>query len=146
MSSPRTLLLEQLLTPFQLGLSRIGAKITLIERSPSMRASGQQVDLRAQGVPMMKKMGIEAAVRAATVHETGTQLIDINGRTKAFFPALNNGTGKQSFTSEYEIMRGDLVSILYRLTEDCQNVRHLFNTTIESFTQDEESDLMARST
>ena len=41
-------------------LSRIGANVTLIERSPEMRASGQQVDLRAQGVPMMKKMGIEA--------------------------------------------------------------------------------------
>jgi 2-polyprenyl-6-methoxyphenol hydroxylase-like FAD-dependent oxidoreductase len=40
-------------------LSRISANITLIERSPSIRASGQQVDLRAQGVPMMKKMGIE---------------------------------------------------------------------------------------
>ncbi|KAF4626026.1 hypothetical protein G7Y89_g12138 [Cudoniella acicularis] len=121
-------------------LSRIGANITLIERSPEMRASGQQVDLRAQGVPMMKKMGIEAAVRAATVHEPGTQLIGLNGRTKAFFPASQNGTGKQSFTSEYEIMRGDLVSILYGLTKKHQNVQHLFNTTIDSFTQDEESD------
>jgi 2-polyprenyl-6-methoxyphenol hydroxylase-like FAD-dependent oxidoreductase len=121
-------------------LSRIGANITLIERSPHIRASGQQVDLRAQGVPMMKKMGIEAAVRAATVHETGTQLIDLNGRTKAFFPAAQDGTGNQSFTSEYEIMRGDLVRILYGLTEQRPNVQHLFNTTIDSFTQDEESD------
>jgi 2-polyprenyl-6-methoxyphenol hydroxylase-like FAD-dependent oxidoreductase len=121
-------------------LSRIDANITLIERSPSMRASGQQVDLRAQGVPMMKKMGIEAAVRAVAVHETGMQLIDRNGRTKAFFPAAQNGTGKQGFTSEYEIMRGDLVQILYGLTEKRQNVQHLFNTTIDTFTQDEETD------
>jgi 2-polyprenyl-6-methoxyphenol hydroxylase-like FAD-dependent oxidoreductase len=123
-------------------LSRIGANIniTLIERSPHMRASGQQVDLRAQGVPMMKKMGIEAAVRAAAVHEPGTQLIDLNGRTKAFFPAAQSGTGKQSITSEYEIMRGDLVGILNSLTEKRQNVQRLFNTTIDSFTQDEESE------
>jgi 2-polyprenyl-6-methoxyphenol hydroxylase-like FAD-dependent oxidoreductase len=121
-------------------LSRIGANITLIERSPHMRASGQQVDLRAQGVPMMKKMGIEAAVRAVIVQEPGTQLIDLNGRTKAFFPAAKNGSGKQSITSEYEIMRSDLVQILYGLTEKRQNVQHLFNTTIDSFTQDEESD------
>jgi 2-polyprenyl-6-methoxyphenol hydroxylase-like FAD-dependent oxidoreductase len=121
-------------------LSRIDANITLIERSSQMRASGQQIDLRAQGVPMMKKMGIEAAVRAATVHETGTQLIDVNGRTKAFFPAAQSGSGKQSFTSEYEIMRGDLVGILYKLTENHPNVQHLFNTTVESFTQDDESD------
>ncbi|KAI0125415.1 hypothetical protein BJ170DRAFT_703455 [Xylariales sp. AK1849] len=120
-------------------LSRIGSNITLIERSPQIRASGQQLDLRAQGVPTMEKMGIEPAVRAATVHEAGTQLIDRNGRTKAFFAAAQGGTGKQSFTSEYEIMRGDLVRILYGLTEKCQNVRHVFNTTIESFTQDKES-------
>ncbi|EXJ94820.1 hypothetical protein A1O1_03218 [Capronia coronata CBS 617.96] len=121
-------------------LSRIGANVTLTERSPQMRASGQQVDLRGQGVAMMKKMGIEAAVRAVSIHEPGTQLIDVNGRTKAFFPAAMGSTGKQSITSEYEIMRGDLVRILYGLTENRPNVRHLFNTTIERFTQDDEND------
>lgn len=121
-------------------LSQIGANVTLIERSPDMRASGQQVDLRAQGVPMMKKMGIEPAVKAASVQEPGMQLIDEKGRTKAFFPAVKSGTGKQSFTSEYEIMRGDFVQILYGLTEDLPNVRHLFSTTVESFTQDDGED------
>ncbi|CAJ2510131.1 Uu.00g060310.m01.CDS01 [Anthostomella pinea] len=121
-------------------LSRIGANITLIERFPRMRATGQQVDLRGQGVPMMHRMGIEAAVRAKTVKEKGTQLIDTAGRCRAFFAAAEGGTGKQSFTSEYEIMRGDLVGILNALTEGRANVRHLFDTTIDSFTQDEESD------
>ncbi|TVY59633.1 Uncharacterized protein LSUE1_G010013 [Lachnellula suecica] len=93
-------------------LSHIQANITLIERSPSMRASGQQVDLRGQGVAMMKKMGIEEAVRAASVQESGTQLVDIHGRTKAFFPAVKSGKNRQ-------------------------NVKHLFNTTVESLTQDE---------
>ncbi|KAH0844615.1 oxidoreductase [Fonsecaea pedrosoi] len=121
-------------------LARIGANITLIERSPRMRASGQQVDIRAQGVAMMRKMGIEAAVREACVHEPGAQFIDVKGRTQAFLPATQNGAGKQSFTSEFEIMRGDLVRILYRLTEGRPNVQHLYNTTVDSFTQDEESD------
>ncbi|KAL7943570.1 FAD/NAD(P)-binding domain-containing protein [Trichoderma barbatum] len=104
-----------------------------------MRASGQQVDIRGQGVPLMKKMGIEAAVRAASVHEPGTQLIDRNGKIKAFFSVAESGSGKQGFTSEFEIMRGDLVPILYALTENDPNVRHLFDTTIKSFTQDDES-------
>ncbi|RFU75750.1 hypothetical protein TARUN_6509 [Trichoderma arundinaceum] len=119
-------------------LSRTGAHVTLIERSAKMRASGQQVDLRGQGVPIMKKMGIEEAVRAVVVHEPGMQLIDRNGNTKAFFPVAQSGSGKQSVTSDYEIMRGDLVQILYALTENHQNVRHLFNTTIKGFTQDDE--------
>ncbi|KAF5004301.1 hypothetical protein FDECE_9211 [Fusarium decemcellulare] len=121
-------------------LSRIGANITLIERSPNIRAYGQQLDLRAQGVPTMKKLGIENAVRAACVHESGTQLVDLKGQTQAFFPAGPSESGKQGITSEFEIMRGDLVKILYGLTEKRQNVQHLFNTTVESFTQDDESD------
>ncbi|UKZ51238.1 hypothetical protein TrVGV298_004996 [Trichoderma virens] len=120
-------------------LSRIGAHVTLIERAADIRASGQQVDLRGQGVPLMKKMGMEAAVRAVSVHEPGMQLIDRSGRTKAFFPVAESGSGKQGFTSEFEIMRGDLVKILYSLTENNTNVRHLFDTTIKSFTQDDES-------
>lgn len=120
-------------------LSRLGnfTSITLAERSSSMRASGQQVDLRGQGVPMMQKMGIEAAVRAAVVHEVGMQLVDLHGQTKAFFPAAQTGDGRQSFTSEYEIMRGDLVGILYGLTEGKGNVRHLFGTTVDALTQDD---------
>ncbi|KAL6867052.1 hypothetical protein J3F83DRAFT_104804 [Trichoderma novae-zelandiae] len=119
-------------------LLRTGAHVTLVERAPQIRASGQQVDLRGQGVPLMKKMGIEEAVRAVTVHEPGMQLIDRSGQTKAFFAVAESGSGRQGFTSEYEIMRGDLVKILYSLTENHPNVRHLFNTTIESFAQDDD--------
>ncbi|KAI1123680.1 hypothetical protein F5Y10DRAFT_46774 [Nemania abortiva] len=122
-------------------LSRIArANITLIERSPQMRATGQQLDLRVAGVDMMKKMGIEPAVRAVRVKEPGMQIVDTSGRTRAFFPAAEHGSGKQSITSEFEIMRGDLVKILYGLTEKRSNVRHLYNTTIQTFTQDDESD------
>ncbi|KAI0543248.1 hypothetical protein GGR58DRAFT_451248 [Xylaria digitata] len=122
-------------------LSRIpGAKITLIERSSQMRASGQQLDLRVAGVDMMKKMGIEPAVRAVRCQEPGTQIIDTDGRTKGYFPAAGHGGGRQSMTSEYEIMRGDLVKILYSVTENCPNVRHVYNRTVENFTQDDESD------
>ncbi|KAH7235046.1 uncharacterized protein BKA55DRAFT_597986 [Fusarium redolens] len=122
-------------------LSRTGAEITLIERSPKARTTGQQLDLRHQGVSVMKKMGIEPAVRAKHVHEVGTQLIDTNGRTKAFFPTTESGDGKQSVTTEYEILRGDLVKILLGLTEGKQNVKHRFGTSVASLTQDDESDL-----
>ncbi|KAF2966287.1 hypothetical protein GQX73_g7283 [Xylaria multiplex] len=122
-------------------LSRIpSAKITLIERSSQMRASGQQLDLRVAGVDMMKKMGIEPAVRAVRCREPGTQIIDTDGRTKGYFPAAGHGGGRQSMTSEYEIMRGDLVKILYSLTENSPNVRHVYNRTVENFTQGNEND------
>ncbi|KAM0542430.1 hypothetical protein ACHAPJ_012792 [Fusarium lateritium] len=121
-------------------LSRTGAEITLIERSPQVRATGQQLDLRSHGVPVMKKMGIESTIRAKGVRESGTQLIDTNGRTKALFSPVEDGTGNQSITTEFEIMRGDLVRILLGLTEKSKNVQHRFGTTVTTLTQDEESD------
>ena len=105
-----------------------------------MRASGQQIDVRVAGVDAMRKMGIERAVRAAGVHEPGTQIIDIHGKVKAYFPAAEPGSKSQSMTSEYEIMRGELVKILYKLTEDSTNVEHVYDTTLVDFTQDNESD------
>jgi hypothetical protein len=40
---------------------------------------------------MMRKVGIEAAVRAATVQESSMQTVDREGRVKAFFPANRSG-------------------------------------------------------
>lgn len=121
-------------------LARIGAHITIAERSPDLRATGQQIDLRAQGVPLMQRMGIEAAVRAARVREPGMQFVDVRGRTRAFLPAVESGTGRQRISSEYEIMRGDLVRILNDLTAGHPRVRRLFSTTVDGFTQDDVAD------
>ncbi|CEI62409.1 hypothetical protein FVEN_g4951 [Fusarium venenatum] len=121
-------------------LAKTGADITLIERSPHLRTNGQQLDVRAQGIPVMKKMGIEAAIRAKTVREPGTRLINTKGQTKVLFPVTEHGGMKQGLTTEYEIMRGDLASILMGLTEKSKNVKHRFGTTVTSLTQDDESD------
>ncbi|KAI1329196.1 hypothetical protein F5Y16DRAFT_366990 [Xylariaceae sp. FL0255] len=122
-------------------LSQIpGANITLIERSPAMRTTGQQLDLRVSGIKVMRKMGIDDALRAVRVLEPGMQLIDTSGRKRAFFPVANHGGGRQSISSDYEIMRSDLVRVLYGLTKDKSNVRHLFGQTVSNFTQDDESD------
>lgn len=49
--------------------------------------------------------------------------------------ANTSGTGKQSLTSEYEIMRGDLVRILHNAAED--HARHVFGVSVDRFEQDE---------
>lgn len=114
-------------------LSKINCDITIVERSPDLRASGQQIDLRGEGVTVMRSMGIEAAVRAKVVDERGTQFVNQSGRTRAFFEANKTGTGRQGLTSEFEIMRGDLVRILYDLVRDKCTYR--FGTTVEDFQQ-----------
>ncbi|KAL2073041.1 hypothetical protein VTL71DRAFT_10365 [Oculimacula yallundae] len=118
-------------------LSLLNADVTLVERFPTIRAYGQQIDLRGQGVPMMRKMGIEDAVRAVAVHEPGMQLVNQNGKSMAFFPATSTNSTQQSFSSEFEIMRGDMVGMLYDLNKNKKNVHHIFNTSVKNFTQDD---------
>lgn len=112
-------------------LSRLGHHVTVMERFPSLRASGLQIDLRGYGIDVLKRMGLEHAFRAKSAPEQGMQVVDGSGRRWAYFPANNTGQGSQSFTSEYEIMRGDLCRLLYDATE--QQTEYLFGTFIESY-------------
>ncbi|KAI0534455.1 FAD/NAD(P)-binding domain-containing protein [Xylaria digitata] len=89
-------------------------EITIIERAPRMRESGLQIDLRAQGIPIVRKMGLIDAVRQRAVPETGVAFVDTRGRPFASFGKNDSGHGAQAFTSEYEIMRPDLVDVFYR--------------------------------
>ncbi|RYP10121.1 hypothetical protein DL765_008215 [Monosporascus sp. GIB2] len=88
--------------------------IAVIERSPTLRASGAQIDIRAQGIPLLRNLGLLDAIKARTVSEGGVEFVDKNDKRKALFGVNDSGEGAQSFTSEYEIMRGDLVEVLYQ--------------------------------
>ncbi|KAH6645200.1 hypothetical protein BKA67DRAFT_665035 [Truncatella angustata] len=88
--------------------------ITVVERSPGLRTAGQQIDIRAQGIPIMKKLGLLEKVKQRTVAESGVAVVDAQGTIKALFEVNNSGKGQQALTSEYEIMRGDLVDVLYQ--------------------------------
>ncbi|KAK8093181.1 uncharacterized protein PG998_014582 [Apiospora kogelbergensis] len=96
-------------------LAKFGCDVTIVERSSALRATGQQIDLRGQAIVIMKMMGIEPEIQAAKCHEPGTM------------------------TTDWEIMRGDLVTILYDATKDLEGVKYVFGREIASFTQDEGS-------
>jgi 2-polyprenyl-6-methoxyphenol hydroxylase-like FAD-dependent oxidoreductase len=65
-------------------LSRLDCDITVIERGSEIRTTGQQIDFRAQGVGLIKKMGIELAVRARLVKEPGSRIVNENGHTLGY--------------------------------------------------------------
>ncbi|OQE14976.1 hypothetical protein PENFLA_c034G05055 [Penicillium flavigenum] len=118
-------------------LSKLGHDVTVVERFPSLRVSGQQLDLRGPGIPVMKRMGLEDLFRAQGIKEAGMQFVDDNGKQKAFYPVNKSGEGLQSFTTEYEIMRGDLCRMLWNLGKD--QVNYIFGVHVESFDQDADS-------
>ncbi|GAA2531997.1 FAD-dependent monooxygenase [Winogradskya humida] len=116
-------------------LARGGHQVVVAERFPALRATGAQVDLRGQGIDAIKRMGLLDAVRAELVDEAGVAFVDSRGRARATIMANTSGRGRQSLTSEYEIMRGDLVRVLHDATKD--DVEYVFGVSVDSFEQDE---------
>ncbi|MFF4013985.1 FAD-dependent monooxygenase [Streptomyces sp. NPDC001843] len=116
-------------------LTRGGHRVTVAERFPALRAAGAQVDLRGQGIEAVSRMGLLDAVRGALVDERGVAFLDARGKARATIMANASGKGRQTLTSEYEIMRGDLVRILHDATKD--DTEYVFGRSVDGFEQDE---------
>lgn len=134
-----------------------GHSVTIVERYPEIRHNGLQIDLRAWGIPIMKRLGLLEKVRQVSVKEGGLALVDSKGKIKAVLGINDSGAGAQSFTSEFEVMRGDLVNILYEASmkdadepatgkgdgaqdpreEDGPGIRYRFNVSVTALAQDE---------
>ncbi|KAH6854535.1 hypothetical protein B0I37DRAFT_33202 [Chaetomium sp. MPI-CAGE-AT-0009] len=118
-------------------LAKQGHDITVVERFPSLRATGLQLDLRGAGIEVLRKMGLEDAFRAKAAPEQGFQVVDKSGWRRAYFPANKSGSGRQSFTSEYEMMRGDLCRVLYDAAMAAKKPpQYVYGTSVESFEQE----------
>lgn len=107
-------------------MSRYGWDVTVVERAPGLRDAGQNVDIRGAGRTVLHRAGIEAAVRAATTGEQGTQFVDRSGKVVAEFPVRASRTG--GFTAELEILRGDLARLL--VESDPERVTYMFDNSI----------------
>ncbi|MFC4467035.1 FAD-dependent monooxygenase [Streptomyces xiangluensis] len=116
-------------------LTRGGHHVTVAERFPALRATGAQVDLRGQGIEAIKRMDLLATVRSQLVDEAGVAFINARGKAKATIMANTSGQGRQTLTSEYEIMRGALVRILHEATKD--DTAYVFGKNVNGFDQDE---------
>ncbi|KAK6076202.1 FAD binding domain-containing protein [Seiridium cupressi] len=111
-------------------LSKAGVDVTVIERFPELRTTGLQIDLRGAAIEVLRRMGLEADFRAKAVPEQGTAVVNGSGKRLALFEANRSGKGLQDFTTDFEIMRGDLSQLLYDATKD--RVNYVFGTTVRS--------------
>ncbi|GAB3219664.1 FAD-dependent monooxygenase [Spirosoma arcticum] len=113
-------------------LHQHGFTVTIVEKAPSLRLGGQSIDASGPARQIARWMGIEPEIRAVSSHEAGIQWVDKHNRVAAAFPRDH----PLSITDEMEILRGDLVNILYEHTK--QNVTYRFNTQISQLEQDDE--------
>jgi 2-polyprenyl-6-methoxyphenol hydroxylase-like FAD-dependent oxidoreductase len=112
---------------------RLGWQVVLLERNPSFRTGGQNIDVRGTAREVLSRMGLEKAVREHTTTEVGTRFVDDQGATVAEFPVTADGDG---LTAELEILRGDLAGLIAAQLPD--DVRWMFDTTIGEVTPHDE--------
>jgi 2-polyprenyl-6-methoxyphenol hydroxylase-like FAD-dependent oxidoreductase len=111
-------------------LHHFGFEVTVVERAPSLRTGGQNIDIKGSAQKIAAMMGIEALISDANTGEVGIKFVNEKNQVKA---ALAKEGG---FTAELEILRGDLSKILYEHT--CKNATYIFGDFITALDQDKE--------
>ncbi|MBO9042043.1 FAD-dependent monooxygenase [Curtobacterium flaccumfaciens] len=91
------------------GLDRSGFDVTLLERSPEQRTTGQNIDVRGLGREVLERMGLRDTVMQHLTGEAGTRYVDEHGTPYATFPKTE---GQDGPTAEIEILRGTFAGIL----------------------------------
>lgn len=115
-------------------LARYGFEPTVVEKSPSLRAGGQAIDVLGTATEVVRRMGVLDRVHERGTGKRGTSYVDADGRVRASIDSATfNGVGADGDT---EIQRGDLVAVLYEATRD--DVEYLFGDSIATLTQDDD--------
>jgi 2-polyprenyl-6-methoxyphenol hydroxylase-like FAD-dependent oxidoreductase len=113
-------------------LRRRGAEVTVVERAPELRPGGQAVDARGVAKEVIRRMGLDAAVRAARTETAGAYTVDVDGNVLETYRADDDGG--DGYIAEIEILRGDLSRMLHDDTRD--GVEYVFGDRIAELTQD----------
>ena len=114
-------------------LTKNGYRVTIAELADGIRPGGQTVDLRGAGGDVVERMGLIEQMRDRSLAQRGVAWIRADGSRRAEMPVTAfNGNG---LVSKLEILRGDLVDVLYQATKDRAEYR--FNTRIDALDQDD---------
>ena len=116
-------------------LAHLGNEVTVVERAPTFRDGGQNIDVRGVGREVLRRMGLEQIALERGTGETGTAWVDGEGRIAAQF--LVDRDGGDGPTAEMEILRGDLARLLYEAGRDMAQFR--FGDSIDRIDQDGEA-------
>jgi 2-polyprenyl-6-methoxyphenol hydroxylase-like FAD-dependent oxidoreductase len=113
-------------------LHRRGAEVTVVEQAPGLRPGGQAVDARGVAKEVIRRMGLEAEIRAVCTDTAGAHAVDADGRVLETQSAEeNDGDG---YVSEIEVLRGDFSQVLYDDTS--RDVEYVFGDRIAELSQD----------
>jgi 2-polyprenyl-6-methoxyphenol hydroxylase-like FAD-dependent oxidoreductase len=113
-------------------LTENGYRVIVVEIADGIRPGGQTVDLRGAGGGVVERMGLMPQMHAHAVEQRGVAWVRSDGSRRAEMPVTAfDGNG---LVSKLEILRGDLVDVLYQATKD--SVEYRFRTRISELSQD----------
>jgi 2-polyprenyl-6-methoxyphenol hydroxylase-like FAD-dependent oxidoreductase len=116
-------------------LNKSGYRVTIVELADDIRPGGQTVDLRGAGGEVVQRMGLIDKMRARSLDQRGVAWIKSDGHRRAEMPVTAfNGNG---LVSKLEILRGDLVDVLYQETKGQTEYR--FDTRITELSQSDDA-------
>ena len=111
-----------------------GHRVVVVESAPGIRPGGQTVDLRGAGADVVQRMGLLDELKRRSMDQAGIAWVAPNGRRRAEMPVeAFDGNG---VVSKLEILRGDLVDVLYQSTKD--RVQYRFSTRISELHANDE--------
>jgi 2-polyprenyl-6-methoxyphenol hydroxylase-like FAD-dependent oxidoreductase len=114
-----------------LWLTKNGYRVIVVEIAPGIRPGGQTVDLRGAGGDVVERVGLMPQMRQHALEQHGVAWVRSDGSRHAEMPVTAfDGNG---LVSKLEILRGDLVDVLYQATKD--SVEYRFNTRISALHQ-----------
>ncbi len=95
-------------------LIEYGFEVTVVEKNQELRLGGQNIDVKGPAWEIIRRMKLDKKVVAATTTEMGIRFVTTHNKTVAEFPKDN----PLSMTQEIEILRGDLVELMYQPIKD----------------------------
>jgi 2-polyprenyl-6-methoxyphenol hydroxylase-like FAD-dependent oxidoreductase len=112
-------------------LTKKGYRVTIVELADGVRPGGQTVDLRGAGGEVVERMGLLPDMQTRSLDQRGVAWIRSDGRRRAEMPVTAfHGNG---LVSKLEILRGDLLDVLYQATRAATDYR--FNARITGLSQ-----------
>jgi len=109
-----------------------GFRVVVAEIADGIRTGGQTVDLRGAGADVVARMGLLADMERRALFQRGIAWVAADGSRRAEMPVTAfDGNGP---VSKLEILRGDIVDVLYAATR--QTCEYRFGTRIAALTED----------
>jgi 2-polyprenyl-6-methoxyphenol hydroxylase-like FAD-dependent oxidoreductase len=110
-----------------LNLLRYGARVTVVEKAPDLRAGGFAVDFRGHvHREVLTTMGILEEIHARQTHMGRQTVVDADGNPKVDLPS-------EMMSGDVEIFRGELTRIMYERTKD--RAEYVFGDSVTALTE-----------